>query len=293
MSAAAFIAVDWGTTNRRAYRVEDGAAVEAICDDRGVVAVPRNAFPAEVADLRARLGDLPMLCAGMAGSTRGWVDAAYLPCPAGLAELAAGAIWVEPGRTALLPGLSFTDAACVDVMRGEEVQLLGAVAAGLAPRNALLCQPGTHCKWARMAGECVAEFRTAITGEVFALLKAHSLLGDFLQDEVRPGAAFDAGLALAAEGRLLSTLFGERAAVLLGARDRGETASRVSGLLIGTDVRGQALLSGEQVHILAGPGLGNLYAAAVTHAGGVPLSVDSHRAFVVGVTRIWELIDGR
>lgn len=293
MSAAAFIAVDWGTTNRRAYRVEDGAAVETIRDDRGVVAMTRSAFPAEVAELRARLGDLPVLFAGMAGSTRGWVDVPYLPCPAGLAELAAGAIWAEPGRTVLLPGLSFTDAACADVMRGEEVQLLGAVDAGLAPRNALLCQPGTHCKWARMAGECVAEFRTAMTGEVFALLKAHSLLGDFLQDEVRLGAAFDAGLALAAEDRVLSTLFGERAAVLLGTRNRGETASRVSGLLIGTDVRGQALLSGEQVHILADPKLGNLYAAAVTHAGGVPLLADSHLAFLAGVTRIWELIDGR
>ena len=293
VSAGAFIAVDWGTTNRRAYRIEDGAVADTIRDDRGVLAVSRDAFPAEVAGLRTRLGDLPMLCAGMAGSARGWTDVPYLPCPAGFAELAAGAVWAEPGRTALLPGLSVAAAGRADVMRGEEVQLLGAVAAGLAPADALLCQPGTHCKWARVRGERVVQFRTAMTGELFALLKGHSLLGDFLRGEVRPGAAFEAGLDVAAEGRPLSALFGERAAVLLGLRDANHAASRVSGLLIGGDVREQALTPGEAVRILADPTLGDLYATAVARAGGKPVLVDGQAAFTAGIKRIWELIDDR
>lgn len=294
VSAPAFIAIDWGTTNRRAYAIAaDGAVIDTLRDDRGVLSVPREAFAGEVADIRARLGDLPILCAGMVGSTRGWVDVPYRQCPAGLDALADGLVWVEPGRTAIVPGLSVNGEGRSDVMRGEEVQLLGAVAAGLAPADALLCQPGTHCKWARIGGGRVTGFRTAMTGEMFALLKGHSLLGDFLTGAVADGPAFRAGLALAQDDRLLSNLFGERAGVVLGHRDVGETAARVSGLLIGTDVREQALDAGEAVYILADAALGDLYMAAVTAAGGEPVLLDSHTAFAAGITAIWKAYDGR
>lgn len=294
VSVPAFIAIDWGTTNRRAYAIAaDGAVIDTIRDDKGVLAVPRDAFAGEVAAIRARLGDLPILCAGMVGSTRGWVDVPYRECPADLAALADRLVWVEPERTAIVPGLSMIADGRSDVMRGEEVQLLGAVAAGLAPADALLCQPGTHCKWARVRGGSVTGFRTAMTGEMFALLKAHSLLGDFLTGAVADGPAFREGLALAQDDRLLSNLFGERAGVVLGRRDVGETAARVSGLLIGTDVREQALVAGEKVYVLADPALGDLYAAAVTVAGGSPVLLDSHAAFAAGITAIWKAYDGR
>lgn len=290
----AFIAIDWGTTNRRAYAIAaDGAVMDTMRDDKGVLAVPREAFAGEVAAIRARLGDVPILCAGMVGSTRGWVEVPYRMCPAGLDALVEGLVWVEPGRTAIVPGLSFTAGDRSDVMRGEEVQLLGAVAAGLAPADAVLCQPGTHCKWAKVRGGGVDDFRTAMTGEMFALLKAHSLLGDFLTGTVIDGPAFRDGLALAQDDRLLSSLFGERAGVVLGRRDASETAARVSGLLIGADVREQDLVAGEEVHILADAALGILYAAAVTAAGGTPVLIDSHIAFSAGITAIWKAIDGR
>ncbi|MGH6613499.1 2-dehydro-3-deoxygalactonokinase [Sphingomonas sp.] len=294
VSGPAFIAIDWGTTNRRAYAIAaDGAVIDTMRDDKGVLAVPREAFAGEVAAIRARLGDLPILCAGMVGSTRGWVEVPYRECPADLAALADGLVWVEPGRTAIVPGLSMIADGRSDVMRGEEVQLLGAVAAGLAPADALLCQPGTHSKWARVRGGSVTGFRTAMTGEMFALLKAHSLLGDFLTGAVADGPAFREGMALAQDDRLLSNLFGERAGVVLGHRDAGETAARVSGLLIGTDVREQGLSAGEKVHILADAALGDLYAAAVTVTGGMPVLLDSHAAFAAGITAIWKAHDGR
>ncbi len=294
VSDAAFIAIDWGTTNRRAYAIAaDGTVIETVRDDKGVLAVPHEAFAGEVAGIRARLGDLPVLCAGMVGSTRGWVEVPYRTCPAGLDALAKGLVWVEPGRTAIVPGLSVDTPDRCDVMRGEEVQLLGAVAASLAPADALLCQPGTHCKWARLQNGSVADFRTAMTGEMFALLKAHSLLGDFLKGTVADGPAFRQGLALAQDGRLLSSLFGERAGVVLGHRDADDVAARVSGLLIGTDVREQGLAAGEEVHILADPALGGLYSAAVTAAGGRPVLLDSHAAFTAGITAIWKENNGR
>lgn len=292
MSDPAFIAVDWGTSNRRAYLIgHDGDVIETVRDDKGILRTPREAFASEVAAIRARLGDRPMLCAGMVGSTRGWVDVPYRGCPAGLDDLASGLVWAEPGRTAIVPGLSVDDHGRGDVMRGEEVQLLGAVEARLTPRDALLCQPGTHAKWARVEDGRVAGFRTAMTGELFGLLRDHSLLGDYLRTPVDAGQAFADGLTLALKGQLLSALFGERAGVVLGHRDMRDVPSRVSGLLIGSDVREQAIAVGERVYILADPALGALYAMAVEAAGGEPVRVDSHVAFVAGIRAIWSLVD--
>ena len=112
--ADGFIAVDWGTTNRRAYRIDRSrACVDEFEDDCGVLSVAPGGFPAAAAEIRERLGDLPLLLAGMVGSTRGWVEAPYVPCPAGLDELADRLCWVEPGRTAIVPGLSIHERAAM------------------------------------------------------------------------------------------------------------------------------------------------------------------------------------
>ena len=291
MTDAAFLAVDWGTTNRRVYAIDaEGVVIATERDDRGVTSIAPDAFAAEVAGIRARLGDLPILCAGMVGSVRGWVEVPYLACPADLTAIAGALHWVEP-RTAIVPGLSFVQGNRGDVMRGEEVQLLGSVAAGLAPPDALLCQPGTHCKWARMAGGSVAAFGTAMTGELFALLRKHSLLADFLTGEVIDGPAFRDGLAASADATLLNALFGVRASVLLKLRTREDSASYVSGLLIGSDVREQALAPGEAVHILADPVLGALYATAIAAMGGRAIAIESQAAFVAGITALWRMAD--
>lgn len=281
-----FLAVDWGTTNRRVYLIEAGAVIETRRDDRGVVAMAGGDWPAEVAAMRERYGDLPVLIAGMAGSNRGWVEAPYVECPAGLDALADRIAWVEPGRTGIVAGVcqSTPDP---DVMRGEEVQLLGAVAAGLVPADARLCQPGTHCKWAELAGGAIASFATAMTGEVFALLKAHSLLAPQLAGEVADNADFREGVRRATRGDLTTALFGIRAATLLGHRPAEASAAYASGLLIGHDVAARAI-DGDAVHILADRSLGDLYAAAVDELGGTPHVVDSHAAFVAGITALQE-----
>ena len=118
---AAFLAVDWGTTNRRVFLIEQGEVTRTERDGKGVTSI--QDFPGAVAELRADFGDLPMLLAGMVGSNIGWVPAPYVPAPAGIAELAAGLLRID-ARTTIVPGVSVRDPA--DVMRGEEVQLLGA-----------------------------------------------------------------------------------------------------------------------------------------------------------------------
>ena len=282
-----FIAVDWGTTNRRAWRIgADGAAEAEEKDGRGMISVPPGGFAAEAAALRARLGDLPMLCAGMAGSNRGWAETAYLPCPLNLDAIAAALFWVEPGRAGLLPGVAMQGERA-DVMRGEEVQALGAVAAGLVPPDALLCLPGTHCKWAEMGGGRLEDFVTAMTGELFALLRDHSLLGEQLAGDVAPGPAFLEGVA-ASGADLLARLFEVRAAALLGRRAGAEAAAYASGLLIGADVRGRGV-AGRDVYVLAEPPLGALYGAAIRALGGRGVAVDGRAAFRAGIAAIWRM----
>jgi 2-dehydro-3-deoxygalactonokinase len=275
-----FLAVDWGTTNRRTFLIEEGRAVRSERDGHGVTAV--GDFAAEVAALRADLGDLPVLLAGMVGSNIGWKLAPYARAPAGIGDLAAQLLRIDE-RTAIVPGIATAD----DVMRGEEVQLLGAAAAGLVPNDALLCQPGTHCKWAELEGGRVARFTTAMTGELFALLRAHGLLAAQLGAEVVLGDAFRAGVEEGKSRDLAASLFGIRAAGLLGTRDDADAASFASGLLIGSDVA--ARLSGwrpDTVHILADAGLGGLYAAAIEAHGVETHLVDSHAAFVAGAVAI-------
>jgi 2-dehydro-3-deoxygalactonokinase len=283
-----FLAIDWGTTNRRAYLIEDGAVLATERDDRGILSVAPGGFADELAMLRARFEGVPAVLAGMVGSNRGWVDAGYVPAPARIEALAGAVVRPQPD-VAIVPGVSRLGDDRADVMRGEEVQLLGAVAAGLVPGDALLCQPGTHCKWAWTKDGALVDFVTAMTGELFALLKAHALIGEEIAGEVADDADFAAGVADATRGDLLGALFGVRPARLLGLRGVGEAASYVSGLLIGTDVRAHGR-SGDTVHVLADPVLGGLYARAIEAVGARAVLVDSHAAFVAGITRIEELL---
>ena len=283
-----FLAVDWGTTNRRVFRIESGTVVATERNDKGAAAMAPADYPAEIAGIRAQMGDLPMLLAGMVGSTIGWRDVPYVAAPAGIAALAQGLAWIDD-RTAIVPGVAMRDPASPDVMRGEEVQLLGAAETGLVPRTALLCQPGTHCKWVWIEDARIARFTTAITGELFALLRGHGILARQLTADVTDGDAFRDGVRRGAARDLSAALFGIRAGKVLGYRDDADAASYASGLLIGADVAARIDPAGEtHVHILADQTLGGLYATAIATLGGTSALIDSHTAFVAGITSIWE-----
>ncbi len=283
--AETFIAVDWGTTNRRAWRIEGGAVAEEFEDDRGVIAVARQDFPAAVAEIRERLGDHAMVMAGMIGSNRGWVDAPYVPCPAGLDEIAGALLWAEPGRTAIVPGLAHRHPP--DVMRGEEVQIVGAVAEGMIPDDALVCHPGTHNKWVTLDGGRIARFRTVMTGEMFSLLQTHSILSDLLTDTMAVDEAFRDGVRRGLDGDALTAqLFSVRAGVLLGEGRREDATDFTSGLLIGADI-GSSLDGGDgDIFVMGGPNLTRLYAAALALAGRRAIEIDGEAAFLAGIKAI-------
>jgi 2-dehydro-3-deoxygalactonokinase len=288
------IAVDWGTTNRRAYRLDgNGSCQDEFEDEKGITNVASGGFPAAVAEIRDRLGDLPLLMAGMIGSNRGWVEAPYVSCPAGPATLAERLVHIPDQRAAIVPGLSFQDEARADVMRGEEVQLFGAVSAGLIDPDAFVCHPGTHNTWAELCGGTVTRFRTVMTGEMFNLLREGSILSQWLDDKVTPGAAFRAGVRRGLGGLAITAeLFSVRAGVLLGSHPADDAAAFTSGLLIGADVRvgsSDAASTGEIV-VMGRPELTRLYAAALAEAERPSREIDGERAFLAGITSIVEQI---
>lgn len=266
------IGIDWGTSSLRAYRLDAaGRVVERRDGADGILAVPAGGFPAVLARMAGdwlAAGEAPLLLCGMVGSRQGWVEAPYLPCPAGAAEIAAALTPVPKGEGFggwLVPGLATRDAAGVpDVMRGEECKLLGLAAAGV---EGLVCLPGTHSKWARLAGGRIQGFATHMTGEVRAVLLDHSILGRMAAPGGESAAAFARGVARSGEaGGVLHHAFGARALALQGELAETETASYLSGLLIGHEIRA-AWDGRETVHLAAAAVLAAPYGAALRQLG--------------------------
>ena len=277
------IGVDWGTSSARAYRLAPGGAVlERRETALGILRVPAGGFPAALRDLAGdwiAAGEGRVLLAGMVGSRQGWQEAPYLPCPAGLDEIARALVAVafEGAEVRLVPGVSAEDPAGVpEVMRGEEVQVVGALEA--SGPDALLCLPGSHAKWVRAEGGRIAGFETSMTGETFAALRGHTILGRMMEGDAQPGPAFDAGVARAADaGGLLHHLFAVRTLALFGRLGPADGASYLSGVLIGHEVA--ASLSGRgRVHLIGAGPLMALYARAVELRGGTATPGDADAA---------------
>lgn len=281
--------MDWGTTNRRAWAVEpDGAARDLLEDAMGVLKVAPGGYTGEIDRLRALWPGRPLLLAGMVGSNRGWVEAGYVPAPAGLDALIEAMRRPAPD-VAIVPGVSWRKDQDADVMRGEEVQLLGAVAEGLAPPDGLVCHPGTHAKWVRMERGAIGPFRTVMTGELFSMLSRHGILQDRLAGDVSADDSFRAGATHGlTHNDLTAELFSIRARHLLRV-GTGDDASYASGLLIGTDVRTGLAFGGDGPVALIGRGdLTALYAEALKLAGRETTQLDGERAFLLGARAIAE-----
>ncbi len=300
MSAAkpCLLAVDWGTSALRGALIDaQGQVVEERAFGHGILTVAAGAF-AKTFD--ASFGDWAReraslcLISGMAGSKQGWVEAPYLACPAGFSDVAAQLIWVEHASphlpVAIVPGLKCEhpcDAPGLerlpDVMRGEEVQIFGAMRiTGL--QHALFVLPGTHNKWAQVQAGRVNGFRTFMTGEFYALLSQHSLLAKSIAaDAALDDAAFAKGLLVARQGDgLLHNAFSTRTLSLFGRMDPAQLTSYLSGLVIGEELRSQVLPAGAEVVLVGSPALTGRYARALALRG-VPSRVLGAQATWAGL----------
>ncbi len=270
----ALIGVDWGTSSFRAWRLAgDGTILEGRRAAAGIMAIDDGDFEDAFEDL---IGDwldaeptVPVILSGMIGSRQGWLEAPYLACPASVDDIAGGAVTLDlaRGRTVLIaPGLSTRGADGVpDVMRGEEVQILGA-ADLLGTASATVCLPGTHSKWATVENRRVDGFATHMTGEVFDTLRRNTILGHSIEHAAWDDGAFLDGVARSgAPGGLLHHLFGVRAAGLMGDLPPDSAGAFLSGLVIGHEIRAAAPRG--TVHLIGEEGLVALYRRALDTVG--------------------------
>jgi 2-dehydro-3-deoxygalactonokinase len=274
----ALIAIDWGTSAARAYRIgTDGHVQERRQVPLGIKHVRDRRFEPALLKL---LGDwqavpAPKIACGMIGSRQGWVEVPYVDCPASLTALADHVVQAPQDALAIVPGVTTRDAAGVpDVMRGEETQLLGAL--GSDERGVLAVLPGTHSKWARVEHGRIVDFTTFMTGELFGVLIDHSMLGRLAGHE--PGRLSRDGFARGVargldEGALAHDIFGARTLSLTGGLRSEEVADWLSGLLIGREIRAArawAVRTGidtARVRVIGSDALAERYELALADAG--------------------------
>ena len=291
-SYADWIAVDWGTSNLRAWAMRGGEAVAEAGSDKGMGSLTPEQFEAALLELiEPWLGQARMtvVACGMVGARQGWIEAPYaeVPCP----PVGAGAVKAPVSDPRLdvtiLPGLS--QITPPDVMRGEETQIAGFLA-GTPDFDGILCLPGTHTKWVQVSAGEVVSFRTYMTGELFALISKQSVLRHSMDDgwdeeafrvAVRDGMADPQALA----GRF----FAIRAGGLVGTPIPGAARARLSGLLIGAELAAaKPYWLGQRIALLGDGRLAGLYANALAAEGAVPETADVTRATLTGLTAAYE-----
>jgi 2-dehydro-3-deoxygalactonokinase len=284
------IAVDWGTSSFRAYLLgPDGKVREKREAPLGILQLEgahfSGALESQVGDWEAA-GESTILLSGMIGSRQGWSEAPYVECPAGAADLARRLHPVEwRGKTLwIVPGLVDRSGGVPDVMRGEETQLLGVLPA-LGAGSHTICLPGTHSKWVRVEDGRIVGFRTHMTGEVFAVLRQHSILGRLMSEGRDDEAAFDAGVDRAKDaGGLLHHLFGTRTRGLFDDLPSTSLASYLSGLLIGHELSAEGA-GAATVNVLGAPHLARRYVQALARRGQRAVTLDPDAA-VAGLFHI-------
>jgi len=284
---ARYIAIDWGSTNLRAWHFQDGVCLESRHSEAGVTRLNGRSPEAVLAEVTEGWSSdtTPVVMAGMVGSNAGWKIAPYLPCPTSLDGIGEQLTQVKE-RVWIIPGLCVSSDDNHNVMRGEETQLLGA--SELAPAS-LYVMPGTHCKWVEADEHQIRDFRTVMTGELHHLLLRHSLVGAGLPEQTASDDAFDAGLTRGlASPEILPQLFEVRAAHVLGTLAREQVSEFLSGLLIGGEVATMnARFAGSQaITLVASPSLSARYQRAFRVIGRAVNTLDGDTAFQAGIRRI-------
>jgi 2-dehydro-3-deoxygalactonokinase len=284
------IAVDWGTSNFRAYKLDAQGNIQGEkSSGRGAISVPAGGFQdALVAEVLEwiDMGDTRVLMCGMVGARRGWKEAPYRQVPASFEEIVQGVIKLDvDGMDArIVPGLIGTDLSGVpDVMRGEETEILGC--ATDVGGNAHFCLPGTHTKWVRMETGRIGSFSTSMTGDLFNAIRQSTILRSCTQHEPDDESAFLLGVERAAKGGELGhLLFGVRTLVLTGKMSDTSASSYLSGLLIGSEVRGM-VRKDDDVHLIGDSALCALYQKALQQYG-VNSTIEPEGAALRGLLRI-------
>ena len=235
------VAVDWGTSSLRGALINsEGVVLEKRAFPQGILQVAHGQFQHV---FEQRFGDWMgadtlSLISGMAGSRQGWREAPYCPCPSGFEDIAQHLQWIEKDRIGIVPGLSTWNDDTPDVMRGEEIQIFGALAAQQI-QTAQFVLPGTHSKWAQVLDGKIAAFKTFMTGEFYALLSQHSILAKTCLPDapLKKEVFIDGVMQSQKSGGLLHHAFSARSLALFEKLNPAQSSSYISGLLIGEEIK--------------------------------------------------------
>lgn len=297
-SRTEWVAVDWGTSNLRVWGIgPDGGTTFAKSSPEGMGKLAPDAFAGVlsglVADEVAADGPaIDVLICGMAGARQGWMEAPYLEAPADLGGLGFAAVHPKVPDSSLspsiLPGVCQKLTGAEDVMRGEETQLLGlsALIPGFAGTAIL---PGTHSKWVAVNGRRIERFTTVMTGELYEVLRTHSVLrlslaGDLDGPDREDGFAAGLEAGIEAPEKLTAMLFKVRAGSLLSGRKPDWCAGYLSGLLIGAEIGGQLdWLDESEVPLIGSSALCALYAKGLALVGAKGRIIDATEATLAGL----------
>lgn len=251
MTDVDLISVDWGTTSFRAALVgADGQILDRRAGAEGILAVPdgdfRSVLERYVGEWRVARPAAQIVMSGMIGSRQGWVEAPYAGTPASVDVVARDMRLIDGGSLLggilVVPGVAIASQGLApDVMRGEETQVFGAIGDGDRGRR-LFVLPGTHSKWVDVHDGAIATFATYMSGEIFAALSSHTILGRLMsdaKDDDRSGYAdgVRAGAADGHAGELLNRVFWARTHGLVDGWSGGRLKSFLSGLLIGAELK--------------------------------------------------------
>jgi len=271
------IAIDWGTTSLRAFRLDaDGAVRETRRSDEGVLAATGR-FESVLRRAIDGWDDALIVMSGMIGGRQGWREVPYVECPAGLDEIARAMVPLDAPELAdrnvwLVPGVSVRNDRSRDVMRGEETQI-GGLLDSLSSGRHFVCLPGTHSKHVEVENGRIERFHTAMTGELFDVLCRHSILGRLMQlPAPHDPAAFAPGVDDASKpGDLLAHLFSVRTKGLFADLEPAALPAYLSGLLIGHELNDLPDRI-ESLHLVAGNHLLDVYDRALRQRGFKPHS---------------------
>jgi len=295
-----FVAVDWGSTALRAWLIsESGEILAQHSSDQGVFSLEPSAFEDTLLNAcekwLADAPNTPVIMAGMIGSRSGWQETAYQACPVKAETLGLNLLALSNTRKLnlfVIPGVKTNSpSGSADVMRGEEVQIVGALAAlQTSPdSNALICLPGTHSKWAQTHQQEITNFSTFFTGEMFSLLGEFSSIGTIMNGDAFDEASFREGLVYSQQaGGFLHHIFSARARLLTDTWSGGSLNAYLSGIAIGHEFQGaKALYPNESTLCLIGNShLQALYQIAASEFGFKAHSLDAADAIIQGILRI-------
>ncbi|MBT8141221.1 MAG: 2-dehydro-3-deoxygalactonokinase [Gammaproteobacteria bacterium] len=298
MANAHCIAVDWGTTSFRAYLLNDKfELIDACRNQHGVMNITSSfskVLQNACADWVEKYNIENIYLGGVIGSRNGWVETPYSYCPISVGEQKDKFTQLDNVlgcETRIFHGLQCTSpGGFPDVMRGEEIQVLGAMHC-LEGKPAVLCLPGTHSKWVSVNNNTIHNFASMMTGEIFALMLMHSSIGSLIDSHEFDQASFLNGLQdyresnVASGCNFLHSMFSVRSRVVSNSLKVDSLYSYLSGMLIADEINSaQSMFDLSQgVHLVSGDKLQQPYLLALETMGIEVQDYASETAFISGV----------